>query len=109
MKTPGNDLFSASVVDIPEGIKLEDFGPKIYAESIKRVGSDIRVLSNREMTLKCGTRAYRTDIKWIWNNYIPLTSLVVSAYKDNKCVYLATHTSANPEKYSPIVESLTFE
>ena len=109
MKTPDEVHFEASIIDIPDKVKLEDFGPKIYAESIKRVGSDIRVLSNREMTLKCGTRAYRTDIKWIWNNYIPLTSLVVSAYKDNKCVYLATHTSANPEKYSQIVESLTFE
>ena len=30
MKTPGNDLFSASVVDIPIGMKLADFGPKHY-------------------------------------------------------------------------------
>jgi CubicO group peptidase (beta-lactamase class C family) len=47
----------------PDKLKLEDFGPKIYAEMMRRVGSDIEVLSNKEMTLKCGTRAYRTDIK----------------------------------------------
>ena len=109
MKTPDEVHFEASIIDIPDKLKLEDFGPKIYAEIIKRVGSDIEVLSNKEMTLKCGTRAYRTDIKWIWKHYIPLTSLVVSAYKGNKCVYLATHTGPDPEKFAPIVESLSFE
>jgi CubicO group peptidase (beta-lactamase class C family) len=109
MKTPDEVHFEASVIDIPENLKLENFGPTIYADFIKRTGSDVEVLANKEMTLKCGTRAYRTDIKWVWNNYIPLTTLVVSAYKDNKCVYLATHSGPNPEKFAPIVESLTFE
>jgi CubicO group peptidase (beta-lactamase class C family) len=109
MKTPDYVHFEASIIDIPDNLKLEDFGPKIYAEIMNRVGTDIKVLSNKEMTLKCGTRAYRTDIKWLWNNYLPLTSLVVSAYRGNKCVYLATHAGANPEKFAPIVESLTFE
>ena len=109
MKTPDEVHFEASVIDIPGKLKLEDFGPKFYAENLHRFGSDIEVLANKKMTLKCGTRAYRTDIKWVWNNYIPLTSLVVSAYKDNKCVYLVTHTGPNPEKFAPIVESLRFE
>ena len=109
MKTPDEVHFEASIINIPDKLRLEDFGPKIYAESLHRVGSDIKVLSNKEITLKCGTRAYRTDIKWKWNNYLPLTALVVSAYKDNKCVYLATHTGPNPERFAPIVESLTFE
>ena len=109
MKTPDEVHFEASIIDIPDELRLEDFGPKIYAESLHRVGTDIKVLSNKEITLKCGTRAYRTDIKWKWNNYLPLTSLVVSAYRDNKCVYLATHTGPNPESFAPIVESLTFE
>ena len=32
-----------------------------------------------------------------------------NSYKDNKCVYLATHTGPDPEKFAPIVESLSFE
>ena len=109
MKTPDEVHFEASVIDIPDKMKLEDFGPTVYADFIKRIGSDVEVLANKKITLKCGTPAYRTDIKWVWNNYIPLTSLVVSAYKGNKCVYLATHAGPNPEKFATIVESLTFE
>jgi len=74
-----------------------------------RIGSDIEVIANKKITLKCGASAYRTDIKWVWNNGFQLTSLVVSSYKDNKCVYLATHPMLNPERFASIVESLTFE
>ena len=109
MKTPDEVHFEASMIDIPEMLKLEDFGPKVYADFIKRTGSEVEVLAHKKINLKCGTPAYRTDIKWLWNGYIPLTSLVVSAYKGNKCVYLATHAGPNPEKFAPIVESLTFE
>jgi hypothetical protein len=38
-----------------------------------------------------------------------LTSLVVSSYRDKKCVYLVINTGRNPEKIASIVESLTFE
>lgn len=110
MKTPDEVHFEASMIDIPEKLKLKDFGPTVYADFIKRTGSGVEVLANKKIALKCGTPAYRTDIKWLWNGYIPLTSLVVSAYKGNKCVYLATHARPpNPEKFAPIVESLTFE
>jgi hypothetical protein len=65
MKTPGDVNFSASVGDIPNGLKLEDFGPIVYATQLKNVGSNIKVISNKEITLKCGTKAYRTDITWL--------------------------------------------
>ena len=43
-------------------MKLEDFGPKQYASWMNKFGSNITVISNREITLKDGTKAYRTDI-----------------------------------------------
>ena len=66
-------------------------------------------MANKEITLKCGTKAYRTVIKWVWKNPFQLTSVVVSSYKDNKCVYLAVHPMLDLERFSSIVESLTFE
>jgi len=109
MKTPGEVHFEASVIDIPDNLRLQDFGPKLYAGYLQRIGSDIEVIANQKITLKCGASAYRTDIKWVWNNGFQLTSLVVSSYKDNKCVYLATHPMLNPERFGSIVESLAFE
>jgi hypothetical protein len=99
----------ASIVDIPEGIKLEDYGPMFYAPILENYGSNIKVISNKEITLKCGTKAYRTDITWLSNDNVPLTIFLLSVYKDGKCILLDTLTWKNPEKMEPIVRSLAFK
>jgi hypothetical protein len=105
MKTPGDVYFSASVINIPEGMKLEDFGPEFYAPDLPNV----QVISNKKITLKCGTSAYRTDMKWLWKNSIQLSSIVVSAFKDGKCVFIAAHSQEYQEEIAYIVDSLAFE
>jgi CubicO group peptidase (beta-lactamase class C family) len=109
MKTPGDFHFSASIHDIPEGLKLEDFGPDGYAPKLNSVGSNIRVISNEEIRLQCGTRAYRTDITWTWNNSLPITTLLVSAYKDGKIIFVCAHPWKDHYRAEPIVQSLTFK
>jgi hypothetical protein len=109
MRTPGNILFSAYVVDIPDGMKIEDFGPKFYAQNLENYGSNIKVFSNKEIVLKCGTKANRTDITWLRNNTIWMTALIVSAYKDDKCIYLLAETWKYHDKLEPIVQSLSFK
>ena len=109
MKPPGGSEFSASVVDIPGGMKLEDFGPKLYAHELENVGSNIKVISNKKITLKCGTKAYRTDITWLWKGDQPQTSCLLSVYKDGKCILLNTLTWKNSDKLGQIVQSLTFK
>jgi hypothetical protein len=109
MKTPEKFPFGLIVSDILNGIKLEDIGPISYASWLKGVGcSNVKVISNKEITLKCGTKAYRTDFTWLWKNGVPMTTLLVSAYKDGKAIGLFVHTSQNPEEVEPIVQSLTF-
>ena len=109
MRTPGNVKFFASVGEIPDGMRLEDFGPKFYSKELENVGSNIKVISNKEITLKCGTKAYRTDIKWLWNNSLPITTYLVSAYKDGKIIFVCTHPWKYHDKAEPIVQSLTFK
>jgi len=106
MTTPAGVRFSASVGDIPEGIGLEDFGKNYYAPALKNVGSNIQVISNNKISLKCGTIAYRTDIEWLWNNSLKITSLVVTAYKDGKFVFVAAHPWQYLEEVAPLPESL---
>lgn len=108
MKTPEDAFFSASVIDIPADLQLKDSGPKIYASALKNFGSDIKIISNRPIKLRCGTEAYRTEIKWLWKSQVKLTSIIVSAFKENKCIYLVTHTTRNPEKMVKITQSLSF-
>ena len=109
MKTLGDYDFSAFAVDIPEGINLEDFGRGYYARMLGNFGTNIKVTSHREITLKCGTKAYRTDIKWTWNNTWPITTLLVAAYKDGKVVFVSAHPWKNPYNAEPIVQSLRFK
>jgi CubicO group peptidase (beta-lactamase class C family) len=109
MRTPDDVEFSASVGDIPEGIRLEDFGPKFYSKELESVGSNIKVISNKEITLNCGTKAYRTDITWLWNNSLPITTFLVSAYKDDKIIFVCAHPWIYHDKAEPIVQSLSFK
>jgi CubicO group peptidase (beta-lactamase class C family) len=106
MKTPGDLEFWASVGDIPADMKLEDFGPRLYVQGLKNVGSNIKVISNREITLKCGTKAYQTNITWLWNDTLPITTFLVSVYQNDKFIYLCAHPWKYHEKAEPIVQSL---
>lgn len=109
MRTLGDVLFSAYVLDIPKGMKPEDFGPKFYARDLENYGSNIKVNSNQEITLDCGTKAYQTEITWLWGSKIWMTDFIVSAYRDDQVVCLLTETWKHHDKLEPIVQSLTFK
>ena len=110
MKTIGGIDFSAFVDDIPEGVELKAFGPTIYARQLSKIGSKIEVVSHNEITLACGTRAYRTEIKWLWKEFMPIMTMLISAYKEDKLVLVSAHPSWNDYTYmtEPIVENLRF-
>ncbi|UCF90550.1 MAG: serine hydrolase [Desulfobacterales bacterium] len=109
MRTPEGIRFSATVVDIPEGWQLAEMGPKHYAANLTNVGTDIQIVSNNEIVLKDGTPAYRTDIKWMFQETIPIRTHLTSVFKDGKCIYVSAHpTWAHPEIVQ-IVESVTLE
>ena len=107
MKTPEGVTFNASVVDIPDGMQLADFGTHYYTKLLEKMSTNIKVVSNKEITLKCGTKGYRSDIHWMWQDSFPLQTVLVSAYKNGKCIFVAAHPNQNPENVAPIVQSLS--
>ena len=107
MKTLDDIYFEASVMTIPDKLKLEDFGPKLYTEALKRIGTNIEVIANKKKTLKCGTRAYRTDIKWIFQETIPIMTHLVSFFKGGKCIYVAAHPTMYDPEMVEMVEGVT--
>ncbi len=116
MQTPAGNFLTASLIDIPRSwkrffmrLKLEDFGPKAYASWLKSYGSDVNVISNREITLQCSNRAYRTDIKWVFNKRRPMTTVLIASYQENKCIYISIHQSQRPEDVESIIQSFTFK
>lgn len=109
IKTPEGDIISVFVDDIPQGMKLVDIGPKGYVPLLQNVGTDIQVTSNKEITLKDGNNAYRTDIEWMFQGSYLLNTIVVSAFKDGKWVFLTAQPIFDPAQVAPIVESLVFD
>jgi len=109
MKGPGHMAVRASIINVPKGIPVREFGPEFYLQNLKKHGTSFEIASNKEIILKCGTKAYRTDINWIWNKNVSMRTLLVSVYKDGKAVFLNTVSWNNShQKCEPIIRSLTF-
>lgn len=110
-RTDDGTVLWAAVTEIPPDQTLdraaEGFAAKLESGG---VGSDITISSNAEITLRDGTKAYRSEITWF---YIPaqisLKTQMVSSYKDGRMVCVAAHPVENPERVIPIVESLRFD
>lgn len=104
------DSFSASVIDIPAGIGLKEFGPEYYLRNgFFEKPSNIKVVNNEKILLAGGTEAYKTEISWKWNNTLPITTYLVSAYNDDKCIYVDAHAWKHHEILKSTVESLLFK
>ncbi|MBW2062725.1 MAG: hypothetical protein JRI95_14355 [Deltaproteobacteria bacterium] len=106
MKMPDGVTIQVSVADIPEGVALKDAGEaysKGLAESQK---SEVEIISNEEIELEDGTKAYFTEMEWIHQGSTLITTFVVSVYKDGKWVYTAAHPWADMDEAIEFVKSL---
>jgi adenylate cyclase len=101
--------FNVFVEDIPKGIPLEDVGPSVLIPRLEKdVNAKIRLLSNQEIGLTDGTRAFKTKMEWIQRRGIFVTAFLVSAYKENKWVYILAGTVGDPLEIERMAESVTF-
>jgi len=110
-RTAEGVVFQVAVADIPEGQAL-DQAARGYVESLDSDGSDtdITITFNAEISLKDGTRAYRSEVRWL---YLPtrsrLKTQMVAAHRDGRLVHVTAHPQTEPERLIPIVESLRFD
>jgi len=109
-KTPDGVSFQVAVDSVPEGIDLSKLGPDFYAVNLEKsgAGTEIEVLKNQEIKLKCGTRAYYSEIEWLYRGSRLLTTQLVSVYKDGRWISVSAHPWQFPWESTPIVKSLNF-
>ncbi|MBI4768470.1 MAG: hypothetical protein HY787_28405 [Deltaproteobacteria bacterium] len=112
IKTGAGLVVDVAVAPIPEGIALKDYAEKSYKPGLeKAVGANAKMGDNKEITLADGTKAYYSEMDW---NHAPsggtlITTMVVSAYKDGKVVYVDAHPWDNYNVATKIVMSLKFK
>jgi TolB-like protein/Tfp pilus assembly protein PilF len=113
LEVRGVGYISATIKDVPENVTLANCVPKYYVESLKNSGtaSNIKIISNKPITLKDGTRAYRTELEYVYaTGAYKFGTVVVSAFSDKKWVYLDIHATAGEQsEVAWIPESLTFK
>ena len=109
MTTLEGVLFSAFLWDRPADTPLADMGPKFYVPFLKKFGSEVTILTNHAITLRDGTPAYRTSIRWTAPIGATMTSIFVTAFREEKCVAVVVHPWQDLPTYAPIAESLTFQ
>jgi hypothetical protein len=87
--------FHAYVEGIPKDVKLEDVGLKIAVPRFeKEMNAKIRILSNEEVELACGPKAYKTKAELDHPTRGHLIQLIfLSAFMDNKWIYNAAFTA----------------
>jgi adenylate cyclase len=101
--------FNVYVEDIPQGIPLEDVGQKVLLPRLEKdVGTEIRFLSNEEIKLKDGTKAYKTKMEFDHRKGFFITCFLISAYKENKWVYNLAATVGDPMEIESLAETLRF-
>lgn len=105
----GAPVFEIAVLEVTkEREKLEDHG-KNYLKNLEKVGTDVRILSQKPATLKDGTPAQETTIEWKWQGTTPFLSLVVAVMKDNKIVSFGGHAMGDLTPMREIVQTWEFK
>jgi class 3 adenylate cyclase/pimeloyl-ACP methyl ester carboxylesterase len=110
ISTPAGLPVQAVVAPIPEGIELKDVAENAYKpllEEILRTKSKLN--SNEEITLSDGNTAYYSEMHWNTPIGIPMTTMVVSVYKEGKWVYIVAHAWINFHVSMKIIKSLRFK
>lgn len=111
-KTQEGLLIQAFMLPIPEGIELEEAAEKTFKPFHEKIHNcKARMGDNKEIILSDGTRAYYSEINWKHkpSGGTPITTMVVSAYKDKKCLFIVTHPWDNYHISMKIVRSLKFK
>ncbi len=98
------------VADIPPNLRLEDTS-QTFANLLIPFGKDIKIVSDKQITLQDGTVAQEAEITYKQLNAVSTASHHVSVIKDNKWIRVSTfaHPSFHNEELKKIGLSLKFQ
>lgn len=87
-------IMEINVTDIPSGMTVETINKKEYKKRVENSQQTVAMITSDEATkTKDGTPAQKTILSWQYQGWMPLQSCIISAFKDNKWVYVVIHQS----------------
>ena len=106
----GIPVINVQVREIPAGATIADAG-KLFKKLIldPEQGQDCPIISDKQTTLKDGTKANETILKYKWQGWLPLQAIVIAVFQDNKWIRVDIHQSANDDPSWDIVRTLKFK
>jgi hypothetical protein len=102
-------VLTVSVMNADTDMPLARAGGECYAPRLREVGTQVTILSNRPTRLADGSAAYETRVAWQRKDRTRLTSLVVSAVRDDKLIQVALHHTGELDYLKHIPYSLRFD
>jgi hypothetical protein len=109
-KSAGIPVMNVQVREIPHGATIADAG-KLYKKLIldPEQGVPTEIVSDKVITLKDGTKANETILKYKYQNWLPLQAVVIAVFKDKKWIRVDVHQSQSDTPLWDVVRSLTFK
>ena len=120
LKTKLNEVFKAkhpagmlslsvSVADRPQDITLKDIGVKFYLPELKKSGTHVIITSNNQSKLRDGTIANEVQFDWVTKDNWPVKTFILSTFRDDKLIYAAVSSLADPSFLREYLYSLRFD
>jgi hypothetical protein len=105
----GTPLLLVFVEDKPRDILLKDIGEQKFTGEISKLGTDVRLASNLQTSLRDGTPANELRYDWVTKDNWPVKTLIVSTYRKEKLIFSAVTSLAHPEALREFLYSLEFK
>lgn len=106
----GLPVINVQVREIPAGATIADAG-KLFKKLIldPEQSQDCQIISDKQTTLKDGTKANETILKYKWQGWLPLQAVVIAVFKDKKWIRVDIHQSASEDPLWDVLRTLKFK
>jgi len=93
----------------PQEIRLNDIGREYFQHLIERFSSSVKFVYSKQTLLNDGTVAVEILFDSVVDENIPIKTLILSTYWDDKLIYAVTISLLHPEALREYLYSLQFK
>ena len=100
---------SVYVENQPEDIQLQDIGQRYLFRLIEKYSTKAELVYSKQTVLSDGTLANETLFERVIQEHWPFKTMILSTYRDDKLIFIATTSFAHPEALREYLHSIRFD